>query len=381
MMKMLSAGTFAIDDPDAAVEEILEGLAFNPEPPGDVVGIIACNYEYIDNGTIAALSRRLPFNTAGCTTLGSGAAGKCGQELLSISVLTGAEFSTVLSGPLENETASVVSAAYRRASAGREKRPSLILAYMPMMGLKIHSIYEGIAEAAGTVPVFGLLSCDQTLKHRETKIIMNGEGFPDRLVMILVYDAQSPSFFTAAMPWRNIQKQHAIITESEGCLLKRVNDIPLLDYLAALGLTKDGGIEATGSIPFLVNYNDDSKPAARGLYTITPEGYAVCGGEMPVNAALTIGSLDYGSIMESAGTVSKEALKAEKINGILVYPCFSRSLMLGPNGNDEMQKIMEIFGDIPYQICYGAGEIWPCNGGKRGWINGFHNFSFAACVF
>ncbi|MDR2186231.1 MAG: FIST C-terminal domain-containing protein [Treponema sp.] len=382
MMRMLSAGTFSIDDPDAAVDEILKGLALDSEPPENAVGIIACNYEYIDNGTVAALSRRLPFDTAGCTTLGSGTAGKCGQELLSVAVLTGAEFSTVLSGPLESETASAVSAAAcRRASAGREEKPSLILAYMPMIGLGIHSIYEGIAEAAGTVPVFGLLACDQTLKYGETKVIMNGEGFRDRLVLVLVYGALGLSFFTAAMPWKNIQKQHAIITESEGCLLKRVNGMLLLDYLATLGLTKDGGIEATGSIPFLVNYNDGSKPAARALYTITPEGYAVCGGEMPVNAAITIGSLDYGSIMESAGTASMEAVKAGNINGIFVYPCVSRSLMLGPNGDDEMRRAMEIFGDIPYQICYGAGEICPLNGGERGWINYLHSFSFAVCAF
>jgi hypothetical protein len=381
MMRMSSAGTFAIDDPDTAVEEILEGLALDPEPPEDAVGIIACNYEYLDNGTVAALSRRLPFDTVGCTTLSSGAAGKCGVELLSVSVLTGAEFSAVLSGPLENETASAVSGAYRRASAGREEKPAFILAYVPMMELGVSSIYKGIAEAAGKVPVFGLLACDQTLKYRETRVIMNGEGFRNRLAMILVYGAPNPSFFIASMPEKNIQKQHAIITESEGCLLKRVNDIPLLDYLAALGLTKDGGIEATGSIPLLVNYNDGAKPRARSLYTITSEGYAVCGGEMPVNATLTIGSLDYGSIMESAGTASREALKTEKTNGVLVYPCFSRNLMLGPNGDDEMRKVMEIFGNIPYQICYGAGEICPLNDGGRGWINHFHNFSFAVCMF
>jgi hypothetical protein len=357
-------------------KRFLTGLAFDPGPPENTVGITACNYEYIDNGTVAALSRRLPFNTVGCTTLDSGAVGKCGEELLSVAVLTGAEFSVVLSGSLEHETATTAVSA-----ADREEKPSLILVYIPMMGLGIYSIYKEFTEAAGTVPVFGLLACDQTLMYREAKVIMNGEGFRDRLAMVLVYGVPGLSFFTAAMPWRNIQKQHAIITESEGCPLKRVNDIPLLDYLATLGLTKNSGIEAAGSTPFLVNNNNGSGLAARALYTITPEGCAVYSGEIPVNAALTIGSLDYGGIMESAGAASREALKAEPINGIFVYPCFSRSLMLGPNGDDEMRKVMEIFGDIPYQICYGAGEICPLNGGERGWTNCLDNFSFVVYVF
>jgi hypothetical protein len=214
----------------------------------------------------------------------------------------------------------------------------------------------------------------------ESQVIRNGKTARDSLALILLFGKVNPRFYLTAIPKKNILRQSAPITESEGTILKRVNGLTLLEYLGTLGLAQNNHVEAIGSIPLLINYNDGTEPVAMGIYGITPEGYAVCGGDVPVNATLSIGSLDYQGVIETAETTIGK-LPGGDINGILMYPCLSRSMMLGPNAEDEMKRVIELLGEkYPYQICYAGGEICPLldEGGKP--INHFHNFSFVLCV-
>jgi hypothetical protein len=191
----------------------------------------------------------------------------------------------------------------------------------------------------------------------------------------------NPRFYMTAIPEKNILRQTAVITESEGSFLKRVNGMPLIEYLGSLGLTHDGKLEAIGSVPLLVNYNDGTEPVAVAIYGTTPEGYAVCGGDTPENSTLSIGSLDYHGIIETAETTIKKIPPGAEINGILMYPCLSRSMMLGPNADDEMKKVIDLLeGKYPYQICYAGGEICPLVDENGKPVNHFHNFTFILCV-
>jgi hypothetical protein len=192
----------------------------------------------------------------------------------------------------------------------------------------------------------------------------------------------NPKFVVTVIPDRNVQKQPAIITEAEGNILKTVNNMPLIPYLQTLGLTKEAGIGAIGFLPLIVNYRDGTKSVARSIYGLTPEGWAVCGDDMPVGGTLSIGSLDYHGVMETAEVTLKQILDAKNITSILLYPCMSRMLMLGPNSNDEMERLMNIIGNKhPYQICYAGGELCPLPDTSGKLINYFHNYTFVACAF
>jgi hypothetical protein len=198
------------------------------------------------------------------------------------------------------------------------------------------AFFNEIKRLSGDTPVFGTFACDQTLQFLESKVIHNGNDYREALAFIFMEGDIHPRFFVTSIPERNIRNQRAIITESDGVILKKVNNMPLMDYLGALGLTRNGGIDAVATIPFIINYSDGSKPVALGMYDITAEGYARCAGEVPVNSTLSIGVLDYGSIMETAEATVSRFLGYEGINGILMYPCLTRSMMLGLNGTAEM---------------------------------------------
>jgi hypothetical protein len=175
-------------------------------------------------------------------------------------------------------------------------------------------------------------------------------------------------------------RQTAVVTESEGTLLKQINGITPIAYLETLGITRKN-IEIVGFLALLLNYNDGTGPVVLATYGVTTEGYLICGGDVPVNALLSVGSLNYHSVLETTATTIGKISEAGEINGILMYPCLSRNLMLGPNAADEMKKVFELIGErYPYQLCYAGGEICPLLDEKGKPVNHFHNYSFILCV-
>jgi hypothetical protein len=390
MIKMLTAVTEEIDEIDDAVSEILEQLQLDRELLKNSIGLIACDYEFIESGVVAALCKRLPFDTAGITTVGAAARGQCGSSLLSLSVLTSNDirFSGAVSGPINEENfEAMVSAVYREALGDSRTKPSFILAYppvtppgwgSPLLG-EIHKVSEAIF--AGSIPIFGALPCDSGLAYIESKTIWNGDSVPDIMVLIFMYGDIEAEFFMSTLSEKDISKQYGVITESKGNILKKVNDLVLIDYLKTLGLPLSS-VNISATIPFVVNYRDGTQFAARAMYRITPEGYAVCGGNMPVDATIAIGRMTYHNVIESAELMTKEMRKAQHSGGVLMYSCLTRNLMLGLNANDEMQKIISLLDNtMPYQIAYSAGEICPVKTGAGDLKNRFHNFTLIACVF
>jgi hypothetical protein len=383
---MLNAITGQIDDPDAAASEILEQLDPARNLLANSIGLLACNYEFIDVGALEALEKALPFEIAGVTTLGSAVKGLYGQDYLSLSVLTSDDvrFSSAVTGEVTKENLEQeLGGAFKQAKDTLGNSPCFILAYAPIMDkLSVYDFFTEIKKLSGDTPVFGSFSCDQTLQFRESQVIHNGRAYRESLAFVLMEGGVHPRFFVTAIPERNIRKERGTITESDGVILKKVNNMPLADYLGSLGFAKDGVVEKIrASIPFMIDYNDGGKPVAMATYEMTAEGYARCAANVPVDATLAIGALDYESIMETAETTVSHLLECKDINGILMHPCLSRSVLLGLNGADEMKKVTGLLGNrVPYQFCYAGGEICPTESEEGKLVNHMHNFSFIACV-
>ncbi|AEF86094.1 conserved hypothetical protein [Treponema primitia ZAS-2] len=386
MIKMLNANTAEIDDVDAAVAEILEQLDLSGKLLKNSVGIIACYHEFIETGVVEAVCKKLPFDVVGCTTLGNAALDKCGLELLSLSVLTSDDvsFSTAISGELDPaDIRPAITGVYNRALASLGGEPVLILSYAPMMSsVGAAPILEEINKLGRGIPVFGTISCDSTSDLHESHVIHNGVASKNTLALVLVKGNIRPGFHVNSISDDKIQKLTAVITESEGCLLKKVNDMPFLDYLETIGIPKERVMESPTSFPIMVNYNDGTKPAGRGIYGLSPEGYALLGGEAPLGATVALGTMDYKGVLETAETAVKKALEDGTISGLLLYPCLTRNFMLGPNSDDEMKKVIGVLGGkYPYQICYSGGEICPSSTEDGKLLNRVHNFTFVICTF
>ncbi|MDR1311065.1 MAG: FIST C-terminal domain-containing protein [Burkholderiaceae bacterium] len=385
-MKMRTAYTTEIDDVEAAVNDVLSQLDQAGGWEKNAIGIISCYFEFIETAVVQALCERLPFDVIGITSIGTATEVSAGMEQLSVTVLTGNDvsFSTAFHPHIEPGTAKQhITETYLRALEKLPGEPALALAFPPIMtDFSGATCTDYLDEVAGKdVLLFGSLSTDSVLTYENARTIWNGEVSRFGFAVALVHGNINPRFFISSIPGENTRKQRAIITDSDDCLLKFVNGKLLLEHMESIGVTDLTPANLT-SIPLLIDYGDGSKPIAISAYGFTPEGYAYCGGKVPVGATLTVGKLDRLGIIETAESAIKAAMdQVGAINGIIAVPCFSRALVLSPNTEEELEKTRCLVGDTPLFVSYSGGEICPVVNENSETHNRFHNLSFPVCVF
>jgi hypothetical protein len=385
-MKMLNAWTLEADDPALAVGEILEQLDLKNRLLAHSAGFITCSHDYVETGTVKAVCEALPFEVVGCTTLTNAIDRQAGTLLLCLSVLTSDDcrFATALTPPLSDNAHAVISETYTQAAAKLGAQPGLVLAFFPMLGavsgeLMLESLTA--AAAAGT-PFFGTIACDSdTARYSNSFTIHGGASSRGGMALLLISGNVRPRFVVASTSEQNLRKQQAIITSSEGSILKEINGLTAREYFSSIGLTQGGGIEALSAVPFVVNYNDGSQPVARAIYSLNDDGSASCGGVMPEGGTLSIGRMDEDDILLTAEQSLGKLLQNKELNGIIMFPCLGRNMVLGVEYLREIEKVRGILGDfLPWHLAYSGGEVCPVYGHNGCAVNRFHNFTFIACA-
>ncbi|MCL1926483.1 MAG: FIST C-terminal domain-containing protein [Syntrophorhabdaceae bacterium] len=382
---MLNAWTFEVDDPFVAVAEIMEQLDVQNQLLAHSAGFITCSYDYLETGTLKTICDALPFEIIGCTTLANSVNKEAGTLMLCLSVLTADDcrFVTAFTPSLSGDINASIGETFRKAAEQLDGPPKLAMAFLPMLGsIGGELMLNAIDIAASGAPVFGITACDaDTAQYSNSFTIHNGERFRDRIVMLLISGNIDPHFVIQSTSEHNTQKQQAVITSSEGSVLKEVNGVSTFNYLASLGLLSDNGLEALSSVPFVVNYNDNSQPVTRAVYSLNDDGSALCGGVMPEGATLSIGRMDVDDILLTAKQSVDKLLQNRNVNGIIMFPCLGRNMVLGYNLMDEIKVVRDSLGDsLPWHLAYSGGELCPVYNSDGGTVNRFHNFTFVACA-
>lgn len=386
MIKTLTAHTSEIDNIEAAVTEILEQLDIEKNLLKNSAGMISCHSEFIDAGIVEELCRKLPFDIAGATTLGTAVHGGVAQILLTITVITSdtLSFSSAVTKTLQADTyKDSLRNAYNEAAAKLPGKPSLILAFAPLLfDIAGDYLVDAFDSISGSVPIFGTLAVDHTIDYATAFTIYRGKTNKSALSMILIYGDINPVFSIASVSDEKILGQKAIITESEGNILKGVNGMSVLKYLQSIGLAPNGKVEGLNAIPFIIDYNDGTKPVTRAIFAITPEGHAVCGGVMPLNATLGIGYIDHDDVLSTTKISMDKILGQNKQNGLFIFSCIVRNLVLGFDVLAEMEEVnKELQGKIPFFMAYSGGEICPVYNEEGKPVNRFHNDTIVTCLF
>ena len=258
-MKMLNAWTLELDEPEIAVSEILEQLDLESSTLRNSIGFITCSYDYVESGIVKAVCGAVPFDVVGCTTLTNANNEEAGTMLFCLTVFTAddCQFAAALTDPLEKDVDGAISAAVRSATANFEQPARIALAFLPMFGIGGEIMLNALDKALAGVPIFGTVGCDHdTAEYSNTYVIYNGECFRDCLSFILICGNVNPRFIVTSTSDQNLRKQQAIITSSEGCLLKKVNNMTAKEYFESIGLASGRGVEGMSSIAFVVDYND-----------------------------------------------------------------------------------------------------------------------------
>ena len=384
-MKMINAWTLELDTPEAAVAEILEQLDLENNLLSNAAGFITCSYDFIETGMVKAICEALPFEVSGCTTFTNATNEESGSMLLCLTVLTADDcsFATALSPVLSGDITEHLTNTYDEAAAKLDSPPKLVLAFVPMMqSLGGGLIIQALNKAAQGPPIFGTTACDfDTAHYTHSYTLYNGQHLREQLSMLLIAGNVQPHFVVTATSEQNLRKQQAVITDSEGSILKAVNGMSTRSYLESIGLIQGGSEKGLSSVPFMVNYNDGTQPLARAIYSLSDDGSALCGGLMPKGSTLSIGRMDVEDILLSAEQSLKRILDFEGICGIITFPCLGRNLILGMDFLREIEQVQKhVPKSLPVHLAYSGGEVCPVYDGNGNAVNRFHNFTFIACA-
>jgi hypothetical protein len=345
--------------------------------------MLHCHEDFLQTGAARAICGILPFDVIGCTVIGSAVPGAAGPYLLSLTVLTSDDvvFAAGASEPIEDSPDGPMEKLYGRILASLPEPPSFCILCDPFLqACTSERLLRKLNALAGNVPIFGLRAFDSSQDHAASCTIHNGASLHDSAALIAMSGDVDPVFLLENRVEGRVFNQHAVITDAEENLLKKVNGIPAIEYFASLGLVKNGVILGRESLIFLV-HTRDGPPVCRVYLDTTPEGYIVCAGDMPVRAELQLEIIDPESVISSARKLVNDALRLAPGKSMLLASCVIRSWALGMNELLEMETVAECAGrNAPWHFVYGGGEICPSRDATGRWINRFHNATLVICL-
>jgi hypothetical protein len=385
----MTAYTREIDDAETAVSEIREQMEAGGGLLRNTVGFLTCYSDFLESGTVREICGALPFEVIGSTTLSSATEGSSGELLLTLMVLTSDDvsFSVGLTGPILSEDPTPLREAYESAlAAGGAEKPALMITFAPLLMNVGGDFYvNSFTEISGGTPNFGMMAVDHNSDYHETRVIRNGEAWADRCAFVLLFGEVRPRFFMASISPEKIFREKGVVTDSRGNQLRTVNGRPVTEYLRSIGLNRDENETIVGinSFPFIVDYNDGTLPVVRIMFANTPEGYAVCGGDIPVGATLSVGSINAEEVVATTGKTLTATLADGKCDCLLMFSCVGRYFTLGYEPMIEIDKVREILSaaGIPWQLTYSGGEFCPVRARSGEAItNRSHNDTIVICA-
>ncbi|MDR3136282.1 MAG: FIST C-terminal domain-containing protein [Coriobacteriales bacterium] len=382
-IEMQTAFTTEIDDAEDALADLFAQINLE-QLKENSLAVVTCYYDFLETGVYAALAKRLPFDVLGCTAMASAAEDDLGQYRLNLSILSSDDvsFTTVLTEPLvDADFAHSITAGYEQARAKLEVDPVMLLAFFPLsFTLSASDMLTALDSACAGVPIFGSLPTGFNMNYDGCHVFLNGEAHPEKMALALLVGNHEPRFFVTHIPSRNIREARFTVTESRDCVLYKVNDVPVREYLDSLGLQMS--MTSRTTLPFMLYSLDAQTPVAASVYGENEDGSLLFGVPVPVGMTMAIGEVDPEGILSTGMDCLEQLLAADDKVGALLMPCISRYIMLAPNQDSEMIAVSEtLHGKLPYALHYAGGEICPIKDNKGMWRNHFHNFSFAACVF
>ena len=383
MIEMYTARTSEIDEIDDAVTEVISQLDLAALKK-NTAGLFFCHMDFVDSGVVAALCKALPFSTIGMSSMASADGHGYGLFDLTLTVLTSDEvnFEAGMTGNITQDNyVDEIDQLYTHIRSRMKNDPAMIFTFMPYIPtVSGHEATKAMDASCHGIPLWGAITNNMDFRYQSVQTIHNGKTLPAGIAMLFVNGPLEPEFIVSSIPPHKIANHRAIITKSENSVLREVNDLPALQYLANIGLSiTDENITTT---PLMVYNADQVEPVILGFYTLFKNGSLLAGGEVPVGASFTVGGIDAEGIYESAKSGLKQILATKNRQATLLLSCVTRYIMLAPDQESELHLTQEqlSMSALPFMMGYSGGGICPTKGPDGRYLNQFHSYSFCACV-
>ena len=383
MITMHTARTSEIDEISEAIDEIKRQIDFSALKKNSG-GLLFCHIDFIESGVVAALCEELPFNVIGMTSMASADERGYGLYDLTLTVLTSDEvgFEVGMTNNIDRDNFTHESEKlYKRVRGKVADDPSLIVTFMPYVrDISGYEVLAAMDKSCNGLPMWGSITYNLDYAYETVQTICNGKALPAGIALMFLNGPIEPKFIVSSIPERNITTNRAVITSSDGVIVRKINDLSVLDYLADMGLTV--ARENINTTPIMVYYDDAEEAVALAFYTLLDDGSVLAGGELPTGTPISIGSIDAHGIFESSEAGLNRILELQDRQATLLLPCVTRYIMLAPDQERELRLITKRLAAAgrPFMMGYSGGEICPMPGTDGQLYNRFHNYSFCACI-
>jgi hypothetical protein len=381
MIKMLTAFTREVDDAQKAVSEIAERLAASGRLMKSSVGIMYYYPDFFETGVATAISDSLPFEVVGCTAPKTAVNEAVGEILLVVSVLTSDDvyFATGVTGSLSGSTEDAIGELYSRLVSAAPSPPAMVFSLFPIIDDISSDLYiESIDNLSNRLPIFGSIAFAPDDNPAGARTFYGGRQYKDALVMIAMCGALAPKFLITRIGEVDILTRSAVITESKGNEVLRINGMSAVSYLESVGLATGGKLDGITSMPMALTLGDGSR-VIRIPYKTAGNGAVICFASTPQGAKVNFCRGDENYVAESATTLMKE-IAEEKPHAVLLFSCIARDWVTGVYGDDTLQRFVDITGNIPFAMACSGGEICPVSSVGGATVNRLNNFSLIACL-
>ena len=384
MIKSYTAFTSEIDDMELAVSEILSQLEPEKNCLKSTVALVTCYHEFATGGLVAELYKKLNFPIIGTTSTAISTNAGYGQLDFSILMITSDDvvFTVACSSSLAGGLEEPFHAMYQSALVGHSETPKLIISAAPLMLNYAGDDYVNIlSKVSDGVPNFGTLSIDNTADYLDSYVVFNDKVERDIYGIIVASGNIQPKFLYASFSPEFIFSHTATITKTEGNLLQKIDDAPVIQYLEKIGLAKSGKVtDILHSIPFILDYAGEGTPVSRVLLSWSEDEYGICGGLMPEGSKFNLGMWEQSDVIGTTARTIENILESGNVSTLILHSCLARSYALGTEVLLEAKKANEIAaGKVPYIFSYSGGEICPVRDAEN--ANRFHNNTVIACAF
>ena len=392
MLEARFAHTSEIDDVEAAVAEILEQLDIQNLLQYSA-GIIAYYADFAVTGVLQRLCEELPFPVIGSTTSNSAIRGSKEGITLTVTVYTSntIAFSAGISGSLQGEPFMPLEKLYKQLLEGKPElikndKPAMFLISAPHFFEIIGDEYlAALSGLSGGIPIFGAVAFTHNSDFKESKTLFNGVEYDKALASLALWGDIKPRFFISDIPEEQIMHRRAVITDSYKNRIKRVNGIPVMEYLKSVGLVKDDSMEGALYFP-LILHDPGGLRLIRSIYGIE-DGELLCSGAVPSGYSLGISFCDKDFVLESARKTAMECNKWLELQrfseprSALVISCAARRWALGSDVYAEIREIDSELKELPYHFIYSGGEFCPVHAREDKTINYFYNYTLCIFIF
>ena len=395
-IKLYTAFTKELDDPEAAVLEITEQLNPKENMMKNTIGIVNFFHEFVETGVYSAIVGSLPFDVVGSAASLQGTGKHFHDFGLSVTMLTSddADFSIQTLEDVDKKSREQifdeVTVLFKKLCDA--EKPKMVLALLSptqhFSGSDIVTIANGLADP---FPLFGTIAFSGDTA-RDNYVAKGSVISETMYVFITLYGDVQPNFrVITSFAYEESFGDVAKITDSEGPILRSVNGISALEYLKKQGMinaTNNVANSNVWAIPAILTLTNGTK-VARAFFGIVEGTESIySAGNLEVGAKITFAFLDGEKTLVSAEKLFAEISEANE-RGVIAYSCAARSWSLGTQQFSEYEKIADCVNKcsqknnlpVEYSISCSAGEICPVWDENGKLVNTFHNYTLISCSF